>query len=130
MTLRLMTRKLSRLGKPSRDKGKRTERAAAAAWTKTTGNPARRSSQFCGQDGTADLIATDGVHIEVKARKSIAALRFYDQAKHDAKPGNVPIVLMKEDRGDFFLIVRLDQLQELVERIDEGRGEAPAVDAS
>jgi hypothetical protein len=84
-----------------------------------TGHPARRSVQYCGSDGTADLIAQDKIHIEVKARKSIGAVRFHDQAVADAKPGTLPIVVMKEDRGDFFLMVRLDDLPKLMETLVE-----------
>tara|TARA_R100001510_G_C7654580_1_gene213282 strand:- start:3241 stop:3588 length:348 start_codon:yes stop_codon:yes gene_type:complete len=115
------------MGRASRDKGKRNERAAAALWQKITGHPARRSVQYCGSDGTADLIAQPGLHLEVKARKSIAALRFYDQASSDAKDGDLPIVVMKEDRGDFFVLVRLDDLAKLSEtltRADAGEPEA------
>ena len=106
------------MGQLSRDKGKRNERAAAAVWQKTTGHPARRSVQYCGSDGTADLIAQPGLHIEVKARKSIAAIRFHDQAVSDAKDGSVPIVMMREDRGEFFLLVRIDDLKKLMEIVD------------
>jgi len=103
------------MGRAQRDKGKRNERAAAAVWSKVTGHPARRSVQYCGSDGTADLIAQPGLHIEVKARKSIAAVRFHDQAVSDAMDGSVPIVMMKEDRGEFFLLVRVDDFPKLLE---------------
>ena len=105
------------MGRAQRDKGNRNERAAAAQWSSITGCPARRSVQYSGRDGTADLIAQDGLHIEVKSRKSIAAIRFHEQAVSDARDGSVPIVLMKEDRGDFFLMVRLVDLPNLVELI-------------
>jgi hypothetical protein len=111
-----------------RQKGKRVERAAAARWRSITGGPARRSVQYCGSDGTADLIAQEGLHIEVKGRKAISAVRFHDQAKSDAKPGALPIVLMKEDRGDFLIMLCLDDLPRLLELIgNEQRGEQPPV---
>ncbi len=119
------------MGRASRDKGKRNERAAAAAWTKATGQSARRSVQFCGRDGTADLIAHQRLHIEVKARKSIAAVRFLDQATSDARPDTVPIVLMKEDRGEFLVLVRLDDLLDLSEIVSSAERDQgpPLVDA-
>lgn len=104
-----------------RQKGKRIERAAAARWSTITGSSARRSVQYCGSDGTADLIAQDGIHIEVKGRKAISAIRFHDQAKCDAKPGALPIVLMKEDRGEFYLMLLLDDLPQLVELLDANK---------
>lgn len=88
------------MGKASRDKGKRGEREAAAIigqhWNATE---ARRSVQFCGRVGDADLIGVPGLHLEVKRYAGIAALRFGEQAQRDATPGTVPVVLMREDGG-------------------------------
>lgn len=89
-----------------REKGKRTERQAAALLRDLFGIAARRSVQYCGRAGDADLQTVDGLHVEVKARKSIAALRFFEQAQADAKPGELPMVMMKEDRSDFFILIR------------------------
>jgi len=105
------------MGRHQREKGKRVERSAAAAWERITGNPARRSVQYCGAEGHGDLIATDGIHIEVKGRKHIAVLRFWEQAKDDARPGDIPIVLMKEDRGDFYVLLRVDDVPMFAERV-------------
>lgn len=108
------------MGRSQREKGKRVEREAAKSWSRAVGGAARRSAQYCGMDGTADIIATDGVHIEVKGRKQIAAIRFWEQARDDAIDSNVPIVLMKEDRGQFFVLLQLEDLQRLMERISDG----------
>ena len=105
------------MGRSQREKGKRVERLGAAAWREAIGGPARRSAQFCGSHGTGDLIATDGIHIEVKGRKNIAVLRFFEQAETDANDGDVPIVLLREDRNEFFVLLKLADVPAFVERI-------------
>ena len=95
------------------------ERAAAHAWTRVTGAAAHRSQQFCGKDGDGDIKAQEGIHFEVKARKKIACVRFMEQAKSDAKNGDVPIVIMKEDRGPFLVLCELDDLQKLAELLGD-----------
>tara|TARA_R100000081_G_C4764597_1_gene141927 strand:+ start:374 stop:790 length:417 start_codon:yes stop_codon:yes gene_type:complete len=98
----------------SREKGKRGEREFANELRKL-GINARRSQQFCGTDGTAD-VKTDieGVHVEVKRRGKIAAIRFLEQAERDKNDGDFPIVAMREDRGPWTVMLRLNNLQELV----------------
>ena len=103
------------MGRHQREKGKRVERAAATRLRKLFKIDARRSVQYCGKAGDADLVTVPGLHVEVKGRKTLSAVRFLDQAKDDAKPGDVPIVLMKEDRGTFLVLLELDDLPELLE---------------
>ena len=112
------------MSRAQREKGKRVERAAAHAWTRVTGVAAHRTQQFSGRDGDGDIEAQNGIHIEVKGRKKIASVRFYEQAQNDAKPSDLPIVLMKEDRGPFFVLLQLDDLKGLAELICAGRQEA------
>ena len=100
-----------------REKGKRVERQAAAEWRRILGSDARRSVQYCGAEGHGDITVCDGVHVEVKGRKGIAALRWMEQASADARPGEVPICLMREDRGEFHLVVRFDDLPRLMEKL-------------
>ena len=98
----------------SREKGKRGEREFANELRKL-GINARRSQQFCGTDGTAD-VKTDieGVHVEVERRGKIAAIRFLEQAERDKNDEDFPIVAMREDRGPWTVMFRLDNLQDVV----------------
>lgn len=104
----------------SREKGKRLEREAARSLSLTLGIHAGRSVQYSGADGTADLRTDiEGLHIEVKGRKSIGALRFYEQAEDDAgRTGSVPLVLMRED-GDtnWYCLLRLSDLRTVAGKI-------------
>ena len=96
----------------SNAKGKRMEREAAAALRLALGVDARRAQQFAGTNGDADLITElDGVHFECKSRKTIGALRFFEQAADDADAagsGAIPTVLLREDGDtDWYVLLRL-----------------------
>jgi len=107
------------MGSLSRQKGKRAERQAAKAVADALGVEARRSVQYCGDNGDADLTTTlEGVHFEVKARASHGCLRFMEQAEEDAKEGEIPVVLLREG-GDtrFFALVELTHIRTLALKI-------------
>ena len=110
------------MGKSSRDKGKRVEREAAKAVADALGIEARRSVQFCGRAGDADLTTSIGdVHFEVKARAAHSCLRFMQQAKVDAGDA-IPVVLLREDRNPrFHALIALDDLAELSALIGAAR---------
>jgi len=104
----------------SREKGKRVEREAAKAVELALSVSARRSVQYSGENGDADISTTlEGVHFEVKGRKSVGALRWYEQAEEDsAKTGSIPVVLIREDGDtDFFVLLRLADLRTVAGKI-------------
>ena len=108
------------MGSLSKQKGKRMEREAAKALNLVLGVEARRSVQYCGGAGDADLTTTlDGVHFEVKSRAAHSCLRFYEQAAGDAeKPGDIPVVLLRENGDtDFYVLVALSDLRALSRRV-------------
>ena len=90
----------------SRAKGARLEREAARAVEESLGLPARRSARN-GVTGAADIVGTPGIRFEVKGRASLAVARFLDQARAEAAPGEVPAVLMRENGGQWLLMVEL-----------------------
>jgi len=104
----------------SRAKGARIEREAAKALEASLNVDARRSVQFCGRAGDADLHTTlEGVHFEVKGRAKHSVLRFYEQAEEDAKKtSSIPVVLLREN-GDptFYLLLRLDDLRTVAGKV-------------
>ena len=110
------------MGKSSREKGKRGEREFAA-FLRDLGIEARRTQQFSGKEGTADVSSSlEGVHIEVKRYAGIAALRFLEQAEKDADPASIPIVAMREDRGEWVMMFRAKHLKQMAERTVAGLG--------
>lgn len=109
------------MSRAQREKGKRGERQAAREIERVLGIPASRTAQHCGKAGMADIDMGAAFHPEVKTRKSIAACRFFDQAESDRGENALPIVLMKEDRGPFFLMLKLDDLPQLMELIADAK---------
>lgn len=98
----------------SREKGRRAEIAAAKAVQQVLQFPeAVRAGQVSGQYA-ADLLYTGNLHVEVKCHKKIGALRFMDQAQADHDEGTIPVVLMRESRGDWHLVFRLDDATRVV----------------
>ena len=106
------------MSRKQREKGKRGERQAAKEIERILGIKAARSAQYCGSTGIADINMGEAFHPEVKLRKSIAAIRFWEQAESDRTPQATPFVLMREDRGPFFLMVKLEDLPKLMKEID------------
>lgn len=67
-----------------------------------------RSAQRDGKE-TADIKkALPGCHVEVKRRKKIAATHFMEQAMRDKVEEDFPLVLMREDRGDWLVMFRIE----------------------
>ncbi len=104
------------MGLRSRQKGKAGEREARDAARKFLGaSGAQRAAQVNGAF-SADLIGVhDRLHVEVKRIRRIPATDFMVQAAGDAKTGQIPIVLFREDGGgvnDWILMVRLKDVQE------------------
>ena len=100
------------MGKTSRDKGKSGERELAAK-LRGHGYDCRRGVQYCGTDGSADVIGLPGVHCEVKR---VERLNFYDamaQAKHDARDGELPAVFSRRNHAAWLVTMELDTWIEL-----------------
>jgi hypothetical protein len=92
----------------SRQKGAVHEREVAGKLADLLGIEAERGARN-GVPGADDVIGWPGVHVECKRRKKIAALRWLDQSIRDTGD-DLPIVIMREDRGPNVLMVRLDDL--------------------
>ena len=68
------------------------------------GFDARRGQQYSGAAGDADVIGLPGVHLEVKR---VEALRLWDalaQAKRDARPGELPVVVHRKSRCEWVIV--------------------------
>ena len=106
------------MGRRSREKGKRGEREAVGVLRRLFSLPARRTAQV---DGglSADIVVGRAVHIEVKRRAAIGAMRFLEQAENAAGEGNLPLVLLRED-GDksWSVLVRLENLAGVVRELE------------
>ena len=101
----------------SRTKGKRGELELSHELTGLFGTDCRRSQQFCGGAGDADVVGLPGLHVEVKRVERLVIDNAMKQAVEDAKGGNVPSVWHRRNRGDWMVTVRLSDLQEFAKRV-------------
>lgn len=114
------------MGKRSRDKGKVGEREARDMVRKLWGSPeCQRSAQACGSF-TADLLGgPPGLHLEVKRYARIVPADWVQQATEDSKKsGDVPVVLCREDRGEWNVIIPMEQAEEFARALIEHLGTA------
>ena len=102
------------MGKRSRDKGKRGEREAAAKLEEVLGCEARRSQQYCGEAGDADLLTSiEGIHWEVKRMERFSLYPALQQASDDAADDDIPVVLHRRNNSIWVAVVALDDLPDL-----------------
>lgn|SRR3990167_1816293 len=96
--------------KNSRARGKRGELELAKYLREEFGwTSARRSAQYCGKAGAADIFVEEmpHLHIECKYVEKLNIQDAIDQAKADAKDGTVPIVFHRKNRGKWLLTFEL-----------------------
>lgn len=108
------------MARMSRNKGKRGELEAARELKRLFSCAARRSQQYCGEAGDADLVTSiDGVHFEVKRVERFQLHAALNQAACDAREGDTPVVLYKSNRKPWVAVIKLDDLKELAEKLTE-----------
>lgn len=81
--------------------GKQKGKAGELEWAKVCkehGYDCRRSQQFCGANGDADVIGIEGLHMEVKRREQLQLPKWIEQAQNDAREGEIPIVAHRRNR--------------------------------
>ena len=106
----------------SRNKGKRGELLLCKA-LREYGFPCRRSQQFCGANGDADVVGLPGVHIECKY---VEHLNLYDamaQAVHDAKENELPAVFHRKNHCDWLVTMRLSDWMKMYLEDFSGRSD-------
>jgi len=111
----------------SRAKGKRGELEAALLLTQL-GLSARRSAQYCGADGDADLRCNANLHVEVKLQEQVHPYKWLEQAIRDsAKTQRLPLVLCRRTRSPWLVIMRASDWvaisKELVDAIIRAQAE-------
>lgn len=99
----------------SKQKGARFERQLANI-LKERGYAARRGQQYCGANGDADVVGLDGIHIEAKHQEKMCLYDWMEQAKADAKEGEIPAVFHKKNRANILVTMELESFLELYER--------------
>lgn len=96
----------------SRQKGKAGELELAHK-LKEYGYDAKRSVQYNGKDGQADVLGLPHIHIECKRVEQLNLYNAMDQAKRDAKNGDYPTVFHRKNRCNWLVTMELDNFMEI-----------------
>ena len=100
----------------AKKKGNRGELECRDVWRKHGYADAHRSQQFSGKgESSADLEGVDErLHLEIKlGYQYLQIYKFMEQAKADAKEGQIPIVNCRMDRKEWLCVLRLDDFIEI-----------------
>lgn len=92
----------------SRTKGKRGELELAQLLRNQGHIDARRGVQYSGLKGDADVVGVQGIHIECKRCQQVSDERWLQQAEHDARLGDIPVVIYRRNHEDWKLLIRQD----------------------
>lgn len=101
--------------KNGRAKGKRAELELAHV-LREYGYDTRRGQQYCGANGDADVVGLPGVHIECKRVERLNLEDAVAQAQRDARPGEMPVVMHRRNRGQWLVTMPLENWMELYKR--------------
>lgn len=99
----------------SKQKGKKGE-LEVANYLKSKGLTARRTQQYCGTEGTSDVVCDQwpSVHIEVKRNEQLNVEKALQQAINDSKSTNkLPIVVHRKNREQWKVTLLLDDFIEI-----------------
>ena len=73
----------------------------------------RRSVQYNGKYGQADVVGLPKIHIECKRVEKLNIYNAIDQAKRDAKNGDMPTVFHRKNRSNWLVTMELDEFMKL-----------------
>lgn len=91
----------------SRNKGKRNELLLAHKFQEY-GFDARRSQQFAGINGDADVVGVPYLHVECKAVQKLNLDKAMEQSQRDSREGEIPVVVHRKDRQDWRITMTLE----------------------
>lgn len=83
--------------------------------------PADRSARN-GKDGASDVEGWPGVNIESKWYKRFAVCRLFKKLVADTKDGDIPVMVLREDRGEGLMLLRVADFPALCERYAKAIG--------
>lgn len=106
----------------SKRKGKNGELEVASI-LREYGYDAKRSVQYCGINGDADVVGLPHAHIEVKRVERLNLEDAMAQSKRDAKEGEIPTVFHRKNHCEWLVTLRLKDFMELYREWEAGNGE-------
>ena len=92
----------------SREKGKKGEREFARLCREHGFANARRSQQYSGINGDADVVGLEGIHIEVKRVERLNIDEAMKQSIRDSREGEMPIVAHRRNREEWKVTMRAE----------------------
>lgn len=92
----------------SKRKGKDGELEAAHFFQKY-GFDARRSQQFAGMNGDADVVGVPFLHLEIKRNERLNLDKAMEQSQRDSREGEIPVVVHRKDRQDWRITLSLEE---------------------
>ena len=95
-----------------KQKGKRGELELVKK-LKEYGYDCKRSVQYCGTNGDADVIGLPGIHIECKRVERLNIDDAMLQAIRDRREGEYPTVFHRKNNGKWMVTMLLDDWQEI-----------------
>lgn len=104
------------MGTMSRNKGKLGELEIAHILQRY-GYPARRSVQYNGWQGEADVVGVEGLHIEVKRVERLNIEEAMAQSRRDAKDGEIPIVFHRRNHKGWLATLPLDDFIKIYKQV-------------
>lgn len=97
----------------SKAKGNRGERELAGI-LREYGYEARRGLQYQSGQVEADVVGLPGVHIEVKrVERGLNLETALQQSRHDARAGEIPVVMHRRNREGWKVTLELDDFMEI-----------------
>lgn len=91
----------------SKQKGAKGEREFSNL-CKEQGFDTRRSQQYCGANGDADVIGLPNIHIEVKRVERLNIENAIEQAISDKKDNDIPIVAHRKNRKPWLVTMTVE----------------------
>ena len=92
----------------SKQKGAVGERELAQLLRNQGWMDARRGVQYSGLKGDADVVGVQGIHIECKRCQQVSDEKWLQQAEHDARIGEIPVVIYRRNHEQWKLLIRQD----------------------
>jgi len=105
------------MGMKSKRKGKTGELELAGELARLFGVECRRSQQFCGSDGDADVVGLPGLHVECKRTESLRLWAAIEQASSDAAADATPMICHRANGKPWVAIIRLDDLPSVAAKL-------------
>ncbi len=102
------------MAKNGKRKGKEGELELAHK-LKEYGYDAKRSVQYNGKDGQADVLGLPHIHIECKRVEKLNIYDAIEQAKRDAKGDDKPAVFHRKNRCNWLVTMELDDFMKIYE---------------